>query len=83
MLSPREIEELADAIAQRLSGRVEVGDPIGDVHDAARWLGVSVPTIERLVKAGLIPSIKAGRSRRFQKSKVLAAGEQGGSNHGE
>lgn len=76
-MSPREIEELADAIAQKLNGRVEIGDPVGDVHDAARWLGVSVPSVERGVRAGLIPSIKVGRLRRFRKSEVLAVGREG------
>ncbi|MBL8889134.1 MAG: helix-turn-helix domain-containing protein [Planctomycetaceae bacterium] len=81
-MSPREIEELADAIAQRLNGRVEIGDPVGDVHDAARWLGVSVPSVERAVRAGLIPSFKVGRLRRFRKSEVLAAGRDGVSHEG-
>lgn len=81
-MTPNDIEQLADAIAERLVGRVEVGDPIGDVHDAARWLGVSVPSVERGVRAGLIPSIKVGRLRRFRRSEVLAIGREGVSDEG-
>jgi excisionase family DNA binding protein len=81
-MTPNDIDQLADAIVERLNGRVEVGDPIGDASDAARWLGCSVPTIERLVKSGSIPSIRVGRLRRFEKSKVLAAGREGVSNEG-
>jgi excisionase family DNA binding protein len=77
MMSPREIDLVADAIVARLSGRCDVGDPVGDVHDAARWLGVSVPSVERGVRAGLIPSIKVGRLRRFRRSEVLAVGREG------
>ncbi|MBL8852894.1 MAG: helix-turn-helix domain-containing protein [Planctomycetaceae bacterium] len=76
-MTPNDIDQLADAIVERLNGRVDVGDPIGDVHDAARWLGVSVPSVERGVRVGLIPSIKVGRLRRFRKSEVLAVGREG------
>lgn len=81
-MTPNDIDQLADAIVERLNGRVEIGDPVGDVHDAARWLGVSVPTVERAVRAGLIPSIKVGRLRRYRRSEVLAIGREGVSHEG-
>lgn len=81
-MTPHEIDRLADAIAERLAGRV-AGDAVGDIHDAARWLGVSVPTIERAVRRGAIPSFTVGRLRRFRRSEVMAINEKGGCDHGE
>ncbi len=75
-LSPAEIERLADALAERLAERMAGGanDEIGDVHDAARWLGCSVPTIERAVRRNEIPSIRVGRLRRFRRADLLGGG---------
>lgn len=80
MLTPIEIERLADAIAERLAGRLAGAeeDPVGDCHDAAGWLRCSVPTIERLVQTKRIPSFTVGRLRRFRRSEVLAAAEREG-----
>lgn len=73
-LSPAEIDRLAEAICERLAGRMGggAGDAIGDVHDAAGWLDCSVPTLERAVRRGEIPSIKVGRLRRFRRADLLA-----------
>ena len=72
-LTPAEIDRLADALADRLAARIGSGatDEIGDVHKAAEWLGMSVPTIERAVRRGEIPSIKVGRLRRFRRADLL------------
>ncbi len=75
MLSPREIELLADAIAERMAARAHDVDPVGDIHDCARWLGVSVATVERHVRSGAIPSFKVGSCRRFRRSDVVQARE--------
>lgn len=82
-LSPAELDRLADAIAERLAGRMAggAGDEIGDVHDAAGWLGCSVPTLERAVRRGEIPSIKVGRLRRFRRADLMAT-QTGGRNDG-
>jgi excisionase family DNA binding protein len=79
-LSPAEIDRLADAIAERLAGRIGggAGDAVGDVYAAAEWLGCSVPTLERAVRRGEIPSIKVGRLRRFRRADLLAMNERGG-----
>jgi len=79
-MTPREIDELADALAERLAGRLgaDANDEVGDVHDAARWLGCSVPTVERQTRAGVIPSIKFGRLRRYRRADLLAMNEKGG-----
>ena len=79
-MSPAEIDRLADALAERLAGRMVggAGDEIGDVHAAAKWLGCSVPTIERAVRRGEIPTIKVGRLRRYRRADLsgLAIGER-------
>lgn len=80
-LTPREIEALADAISERLAVRLgsEPAEQIGDVHDAAQWLGLSVPTVERQTRAGVIPSFKIGRSRRYRRGDLLSL-RNGGDN---
>ncbi len=62
-MSPADIERLADALAERLAARgaAPSSDGLLDVHGAAELLGCSVPTVERLTKAGTIPSIKLNR----------------------
>ena len=73
-LSPAEIDRLAEAICERLAGRLGggAGDEIGDVHAAARWIGCSVPTLERAVRRGEVPSFTVGRLRRFRRADLLA-----------
>lgn len=72
-LSAIELDRLADALATRLASLMGgiTADAVGDVHDAAKWLGCSVPTIERGVKDGTIPSIKVGKRRRYRRSDLL------------
>jgi excisionase family DNA binding protein len=77
MMTPHEIEILADAIAERLAGRMPDGDGLLDKHQAASLLGCSVPTIERLVSRCEIPSIKVGRLRRFRRVDLIGKNEGG------
>lgn len=78
MMTPRDIDSLADAIVQRLSGRLTDSETLLDVHEAAKFLNCSVATVERLIRDGQIPSIKVGRLRRFRKSDLLSMNEKGG-----
>jgi excisionase family DNA binding protein len=71
MMTPQEIDQLADAIFQRLAGRTP-SEGLLDKHQAAALLRCSVPTIERLVAQNKIPSIKVGRLRRFRRADLLA-----------
>lgn len=80
MMTPAEIGLLADALADRLAGRVADGDGLIDVHGAAELLRCSVPTIERRVRDGEIPSVKIGRLRRFRRSDLLSLNKNGGCN---
>ena len=79
-LSPIEIQQLADAIAERLASRA-TGDVYLDALGAAALFACSVPTVERLTKAGKIPSVKVGRLRRYRRSVLLALNEKGGPDH--
>ena len=86
MMSPHELNQLADAIADRLSSRMasRPDDALIDVHAAAELLACSVPTIERLTKSGAIESVKIGRLRRYSRAALLSRrNEKGDANHGE
>ncbi len=86
-MSPFEIESLADALAERVASRLGAkvdADALIDARAVANLLGCSVPTVERLTRSGEIPSVKAGRLRRYQRSAVLSQlNNQGGCNHDE
>ena len=74
MMSPHELNQLADAVADRVMSRMAsrpADDALIDVHDVAELLGCSVPTVERLTKSGELPSVKVGRLRRYRRSDVL------------
>jgi len=82
-LTALELDQIAAAIADRLAerrDRKDDGDEVGDVHDAARWLKCSVPTVERAVREKQIPSFKVGRLRRFRRADLLGMSsiQQGG-----
>ena len=73
MLTPKELDELADAISERVAARLlntPAGGLIGKV-EAAALLGCSVPTLERLTRTGAIPSHKVGKLRRYLPSEIL------------
>ena len=76
-MTPIEIQQLADAIAERLTSRC-TGDVFLDALGAAAMLSCSVPSIERWVKTGEIPSVKIGRLRRYRKADLLALAQQKG-----
>lgn len=83
MMTPLEIDALAEALAERLAGRVDRADVWIDVHAAADVLGCSVPTVERLTRSGELPSRKVGRLRRYRRSDLLACNEKKGVDHGQ
>ena len=70
-MTPIEIQQLADAICERLASRA-TGDVWLDALGAAALLACSVPTVERWTKAGVIPSVKVGRLRRYRRADLLA-----------
>ena len=68
-LSPSQLKELADAIASRLADDAR---PL-DYQALSKWLGVSVPKLEKLKRSGRIPFIQAGRRVLFDRLAVVKA----------
>lgn len=82
-MTPFEIQQLADAIAERLASRATV-ETMLDALGAAALLACSVPTIERLTKSGAIPSVKVGRLRRYRRADLMALeNKKGDGDHGK
>jgi excisionase family DNA binding protein len=73
MMTPSEIDSLADQVAERVVARLAgmPSEAFIDVHKAAELLGCSVPTVERRTADGSIPSHKFGRLRRYLPSELL------------
>ncbi len=73
-MTPYELEQLADAVAEKVAARLAEHDTdaLVDVHGAAALLSCSAPTVERLTRTGEIPSHKYGRLRRYRPSELLA-----------
>lgn len=74
-MTPIEIQNLVDAICERLASR-STGDVMMDSHGAAELLACSIPTVERLTKSGEIPSVKLGRLRRYRRDDLLALAQE-------
>jgi excisionase family DNA binding protein len=67
-------EALQALLAQTRPGGVP--DGAVDIETLAEFLGVSVPTVRRAVKAGTIPFFKMGKALRFVAADVLASLER-------
>jgi len=79
MMTPLELDQIADAVAERLAVRFDrVGDVWIDAPAVAELLGCSVPTVERLTRSGELPSRKFGRLRRYRRADLLALDVNGG-----
>lgn len=72
-LSPSQLSALADAIASRLADRMENQSSLLDYAALAEWLGVSIPSVERLKREGRIPFVSVGRRIVFDRAAVAAA----------
>jgi excisionase family DNA binding protein len=84
MLTPSELDRLADAVAERIATKLSAltaADAMLDVYQAAELLGCSVPTVERRTREGTLPSVKVGRLRRYRRSDLLTLNEKGGRDH--
>lgn len=75
-LTPAQLDQIADAIAERLAVRIgsnPINDKPLDVHEAAELLGCSVSTIERARKRGEIKSVKVGNLIRYRRADLLTS----------
>lgn len=75
-----ELEELmrkiiSDEIQKSFATQLSVNDQVLTAKEAARFLQVSIPTLNELVASKSIPYFKAGRSRRFLKSYLVQLGK--------
>ena len=68
-------EQLAPILADRLAPNLErsTAPLLVDGQEMARLAGSSPSTIDRLRRAGTIPSVLVGSSRRYSPSDVIAA----------
>lgn len=72
-LSRIEIEQIAQAVVERLRDGSETHGSVLDNDGVARLLGCSVATVERLTRSGELPSYQVGRLRRYDRVAVLEA----------
>jgi excisionase family DNA binding protein len=81
-MTPAEINLLADRVAEIIVAKLTAAQsPVAvaperwlTISEAAKVLGVSQPTVERLTRSGLIPSHKLGRCRRYLASELQGHG---------
>ena len=69
------VEAIADGVADRLSDRLLAPEALLDIKGAARYLAVSVRTVEALVALGEIPVVRIGAGRgvrRFERAALTA-----------
>jgi excisionase family DNA binding protein len=73
MMTPREIDDIAERVAEIVLARMNSRPSEGfvDKYRAAAILGISVPTLERRAADETIPSHKIGRLRRYLPSELL------------
>ena len=72
-VSDADRDAIADAVAERLRPLLDTRPRLVDADALAAALSVSRPTVDRLRAAGVIPSIGAGRLRRYDVDAVVAA----------
>lgn len=75
MLDAEELTALADQIADRVIEHLEISFPVDKDRiigreELAQELGLSVPSIDRMVSDGEIPSFLVKNRRRFNLAKV-------------
>lgn len=80
MLSPRELEQLAGMVAEKVAERLADQPRLVDRYAISKILGLSVPTIDRRVRSGRIPVIRDGRRVLFNPQSVIEALEKGEAN---
>ena len=71
-MTPDELESFADLLAENVADRLACRPRLVDRHGLAEQLGVSVPSIDRLRKAGRIQSINVGNRPMFDTAATIA-----------
>jgi excisionase family DNA binding protein len=72
VMAPAELEQLARAIADRVADQLTMRRRLTTRHETAKILGVSVPTIDRMLRDNEIPFIAIRGKRLFDAAAVIA-----------
>ncbi len=70
-LTPSQLEQLAEIVAERLFERLRTNRRLLNRNELAEVLGVSVPTIDRLLREDDFPVIMIKSVRRFDPIEVI------------
>ena len=73
VLSPMDIQRLADALAPLIADRLANTRRLVDRVELSNIIGLSVPTIERRMRDGSIPVVRSGRRTLFDVDAVVKA----------
>jgi excisionase family DNA binding protein len=72
LLSPVELELLANQVAERVSDMLSHRTRLVDRHELAKILGVSLPTLDRQLRNKNVPRVRIGRRLQFDPTEVIA-----------
>lgn len=70
-LTPNELAEMADVIADQVAERLSRQPRLLDRHGLAEHLGVSVPTVDRLRASGRITPVMVGNRPMYAVDDVI------------
>lgn len=73
MFTPSDLESFADKVADLVVKRLTDQPALVDKVALSKKIGLSIPTIDRLVKDGQIPAIKKRRRVLFSVDAVVSA----------
>ena len=72
-MTPVELEQLANVIALKVADHLSQRPRLVDRYELSKIIGLSVPTIDRYRKSGLIPNIQVGGRVLFDPTVVITA----------
>ena len=78
VLSPAQLETLSDQLADKVADRLANRRQLVDRYELAQRIGLSVPTIDRRRKDGVIPFMQTGNRILFDVDAVIVALSGGG-----
>jgi len=70
-MTPLELEQLADAIAERVANRLTNRRRLLTRHELAEVINVSVPKLDTMLRDGQLPAIRVGRKVLFDPHAVI------------
>ena len=70
-MTPQELEQLADAVAERVADRLANRRRLLTRHELAEVINVSVPKVDTMLRDGQLPVIRVGRKVLFDPHAVI------------